>query len=441
MTDFFQNQIASALGSDIPPGPAVQMEGTAHHQSCFAVSDLATASVAVATSELAALLGTTDAILDRRLASLWFAKTIQPVGWEMAPRWDPIAGAYRTNDGWIRLHTNAPLHRKAALSVLDCAPEASAVKAAVATSNATALESAIVAAGGAAAEMRALDDWQAHEQGRAVAKEPLIAWDHTNAEPDAKPLADVRILDLTRILAGPVCTRFLAGFGAQVLRLDPPWWNEPSLEPEVTIGKRRAGLDLSNSEDRKIFENLLAKADVLVTGYRPGALAAKGYDTATRRKIAPNLIEVSLNAFGHTGPWRKRRGFDSLVQMSAGIAHEGMIRIGGDRPHPLPVQALDHATGYFMAAAVLRALRRRNQTGQITSARLSLARTAKLLSGAGTRDIAGDPMQPKDADFDCEIEATDWGTAKRLRFPVRIDGQGPVWTHTAGSLRVDAAKW
>ena len=142
---------------------------------------------------------------------------------------------------------------------------------------------------------------------------------------------------------------------------------------------------LESQAGRETFEALLAQANVLVHGYRLGALAGMGYGPDDLRRIAPHLIDVSLCAYGHTGPWSHRRGFDSLVQMSTGIAHEGMVRAGADRPKPLPVQALDHGTGYLMAAAVLRALRVRNETGRCDSARLSLARTAALLTLQGAR--------------------------------------------------------
>ena len=134
-------------------------------------------------------------------------------------------------------------------------------------------------------------------------------------------------------------------------------------------------------------------------------------------------MDVSLNAYGWTGPWAGRRGFDSLVQMSCGIAAEGMARAGADKPVPLPVQALDHATGYLMAAAVLRALRLRRASGASMSARLSLARTAALLTGAGARALQGAAVTANDADLSPDPEATDWGPARRLAFPVRIDGQ------------------
>jgi crotonobetainyl-CoA:carnitine CoA-transferase CaiB-like acyl-CoA transferase len=186
-------------------------------------------------------------------------------------------------------------------------------------------------------------------------------------------------LDLTRVLAGPVATRFLAGLGAEVLRLDPPGWDEPGVLPDVTLGKRRTRLDLRTRAGRDRFEALLRGADLLVHGYRPGALDGLGWDAAHRQALRPGLVEVSLNAYGWDGPWRDRRGFDSLVQMSCGIAEAGMARLGKEKPFPLPVQALDHACGYIMAAAALISLRRRRETGMGSITRLSLARVARLL--------------------------------------------------------------
>lgn len=441
MAPDFDARIAAALGTDLPPGPRITEFSPACLPACFAVTDLAVAALGAAAQELAALENAGAVTLDRRLTALWFDRTLRPSGWDLPSAWDPVAGDYAAADGWIRLHTNAPHHRAAALGVLDCAPDRKAVAETVAGWPKVALEDAVVAAGGAAASMHDLTEWAAHPQGRAVASEPLIAWQQTGGEAPPLALKGLRVLDLTRVLAGPVATRFLAGFGADVLRIDPPFWSEPGVEPEVTLGKRRAGLDLTRSDDRRSFELLLAGADILVHGYRQGALEGLGYDPATRRRLAPDLIEVSLNAYGWTGPWAGRRGFDSLVQMSSGIAAEGMARAGADRPVPLPVQALDHATGYLMAAAVLRALRRRRATGASFSARLSLARSAAMLTGAGAHDFQGVAVTATDADLSPDPEATGWGPARRLAFPVRIDGQPPHWPIPAGPLRVDPPVW
>lgn len=441
MTNTLTTQIAQALGTDMCAGPSVHVSGDTELPAYFAVSDLATASMCAAASELAALVGARIAQLDRRLASLWFDMTLRPDGWESPSAWDDLAGNYRASDGWIRLHTNAPHHRAAACDVLGYGEEKAAVMDAVSTWSADTLETAIIANGGAAAAMRSMTAWRLHPQGRAVSQEPLIAWDTTEHSAAPVPLDQVKLLDLTRVLAGPVATRFLTGFGAHVLRIDPPWWTEPGVEQEVTVGKRRAALDLTKTADRHTFEDLLSEAHVLVHGYRPGALAHLGYDRNTLNRRAPHLIDVSLNAYGWTGPWSDRRGFDSLVQMSCGIAYEGMRRAQVQHPVPLPVQALDHATGYLMAATVLRALRRRNKRGQITRARLSLARTGCLLMDAGARALKGKTPVKADTDFADQVEQTSWGPARRLRFPIALDGKGPDWRYPAGALGLDPPTW
>ncbi|TMV14625.1 CoA transferase [Arenibacterium halophilum] len=443
MTHSITDQITAALGREDTANVQIAETGEGQLRSCFQVADLAVSSVRAAALELAALTGARQVALDRRLAQLWFDMTLRPKGWDLPSAWDAVAGDYPTSDGWIRLHTNAPHHRAAAMSVLGAAPDRAQVAEAVADWEADNLETAIVGAGGVAAAMRGLSDWASHPQGQAVAAQPLIRWTHTGdgPKPDRQGLEACRVLDLTRVLAGPIATRFLAGFGADVLRIDPPTWDEPGVVPEVTIGKRRAGLDLRRAEDRQVFEALLAKADVLVHGYRPGALDGLGYDAGTRQRLRPGLIDVCLNAYGWDGPWAGRRGFDSLVQMSSGIAAEGMKRARADRPAPLPVQALDHATGYLIAAAVLRALRLRARSGAGWSAHLSLARTATLLTSAGAGDFTGGDLRERGEDLAPDVEQTAWGPARRLRFPVTLEGKGPDWRVPAGHLRVDPAQW
>ena len=440
MTHSYWPQITQALDLDATPFREV---GRGALPSIHAVSDFASATIAAAGTALAALDGkSAEAVsIDRRLASLWFDFTLRPQGWEMPSVWDPIAGNYAAGDGFIRLHTNAPHHRDAALSVLGCAAVPAEVQAAVATWQAEALESAIVAAGGCAAAMRSAEAWQRHPQGRAVGAEPLVRWqDAGGCAPGKASLAGCRVLDLTRVLAGPVATRFLAGFGAQVLRIDPPHWSEPAAEAEVNLGKRCAGLDLHRAEDRQTFERLLASADILLHGYRPGALEGLGYGPEARRALNPGLIDVSLSAYGRSGPWGDRRGFDSLVQMSCGIAAAGMRQAGLDRPLPLPVQALDHGTGYLMAATALRGLARR-AGGQTTRAELSLARTAECLMSATGSLTPQTPITATDADYTDSIEETGWGPAQRMSPPLTVNGQPPIWHLPSGPVRRHPATW
>ena len=429
----------------------VEVRGQGGLSSVFAVSELASAAVGAAALAVADLIaarhGTAPRVeVDRRLASFWFGTSIRPIGWQL-PSSDGIAGDYAAGDGWIRLHTHAPHHQAAALEVLGVPGERARVADAVRRWGAEALETAVVDRGGCAAAMRDLDAWDEHPQGRAVAAEPLLHWETGEAGPPpgwavprARPLTGVKVLDLTRVLAGPVATRFLAGFGAEVLRIDPPHWNEPAVVPDVVLGKRCARLDLHRAGDRGVFEALLAEADVLVHGYRPGALPGLGLDPARRAALRPGLVDVSLDAWGWSGPWQGRRGFDSLVQMSSGIADAGMRRLGRDRPTPLPVQALDHATGYLLAAAAVRGLTERLQTGRGSRARASLARTARLLVGLAAADTA--PLAPETPqDCDPAEEATGWGPALRLRPPCQVAGAAMHWDVAAGPLGAASPRW
>jgi len=421
--------------------------------SVFPVSDLASAAIATAAMSIGELiLATTgkrpSVTVDRRLSSMWFGLSIRPIGWTLPAPWNSIAGDYRARDGWIRLHTNAPHHRAAVERVLGHRLDREATARAVSSWAKTDLEDAIVETGGCAAEMRSIAEWEQHPQGAAVATQALahiVATDRGSvpiwAVRNARPLEGVRVLDLTRVLAGPVATRFLAAYGADVLRLDPPDWDEPSVVPEMTLGKRCARLDLRDRGGGAVFAELLSHAHVLIHGYRPGALDGLGFDAATRRRLSPGLIDVCLNAYGWAGPWSARRGFDSLVQMSAGIADSGMRRLCAEKPSPLPVQALDHATGYLMATAAIRAITRRLKDGSGTEARLSLARTAKLLVEHQT-DTKEAPLAPETEDDQASaVETTDWGQARRIAPPAQVSGVPMRWDQPARNLGSAVARW
>ena len=442
-----------ALGGGPDLLKAVQFAGEGDLASAYPVTDMASATIgaaALALAELAQLRGgkVPEVIVDRRLASFWFGLSIRPVGWKMPAPWDPIAGDYQTTDGWIKLHTNAPHHRIAAEKILGRQADKTAMAKQVLRWKKQELESAIVAEGGCAAEMRMADEWAAHPQGRAIAGEPLAHMESFAAAPlpdrgasPARPLAGLRVLDLTRVLAGPVASRFLAGFGADVLRLDPPDWDEPAIIPEVTPGKRCARLDLKSAKGRATFETLLSQADVLLHGYRADALERMGYGAAARRNLSPGLIDVSLCAYGWSGPWAFRRGFDSLVQMSCGIADAGMRWKQAAQPTPLPVQALDHGTGYLLAAAVIRGVTQRLQGEASIRARLSLARTAKFLTDAGEAETQAPLAAESFFDIASALEGTDWGAAKRLKPPVIIRDIPHFWTLPARALGTASPEW
>jgi crotonobetainyl-CoA:carnitine CoA-transferase CaiB-like acyl-CoA transferase len=442
----------SAIDGNASAADDVVFTGLGGLGSVFPVTDVASAAVATAALAVAELIQTmgcpASVRVDRRLSSMWFSYSIRPMGWSLPAAWDPIAGDYRTRDGWIRLHTNAPHHRAAAERVLAVRGDKETVARIVANWAKADLEAAVVQAGGCAAEMRSTDDWKQHPQGQAVAAEPLahIVETERGTTPTwplltARPLQGVRVLDLTRVLAGPVASRFLAGYGADVLRIDPPGWDEQAVVPEVTLGKRCARLDLHDTGDRTTFETLLGTADVLLHGYRPGALERLGFDSAARHRLSPGLIDVFLDAYGWSGPWAARRGFDSLVQMSAGIAEAGMRRLGAAKPMPLPVQALDHATGYLMAAAAIRGITRRLTEGHGTQARLSLARTAMILIDQQCDETEPQLAPESEADWSSTIEVTEWGVARRVAPPAEVDGAVMSWAHPASSLGSAEPRW
>ena len=430
----------------------VTVVGTATLESPYPVSDFAAATIATTGAALGELLealdfGTHPVVIRRELADAWFGSAVRGVGWSPPDPWDPIAGDYRGADGWIRVHTNAAAHRAAALRVLGVGADRERVADAVNGWDVEDLEAEIVLEGGCAAVMRTVAEWTRHPQGEAVAAEPLVASAQTDLATSTsrwapsleRPLAGLRVLDLTRVLAGPAATRMLAGFGADVLRIDPTGWDEPAVVPEMTLGKRAARLDAHDPAGLGRLTELLAEADVIVHGYRSDALERLGFGDEVRAAARPGLVDVSLDAYGHSGPWAARRGFDSLVQMSSGIADAGMRAAAADRPTPLPVQALDHGTGYLVAAAVLAGLRDRVTDGVGTRARLSLARTALELEAARGLPRAARFAAPLPQSHDSV--ATPWGVATVLPAPLEVAGVRIGWERPPRALGTDAPSW
>lgn len=438
--------------------PAPYVAVTGHDRvlpSAFDVTTFATASVAVAQLAAAELLAartdTTPApvsVSSREACAAFVSEALfTPIGWERPPVWDPIAGDYRTADGWIRLHTNYAYHRAAVERVLPGASDREAVTAAVATWRGDDLESALVGEGGCAAVMHDRAAWLASAPGAAAGREPLTRWKRHPARtlrqiPEAaRPFSGIRVLDLTRVIAGPVCTRFLAAYGAEVLRIDPPGFVEvPALLPETTTGKRCTALDLTSPADRVVFEYLISGADVIVHGLRPDALAGLGYDPKALRALNPALITARLDAYGWDGPWQSRRGFDSLVQMSCGIASAGAQAAGSDRPTPLPAQALDHGTGYLLAAAIGHALVELLHDSTSADISCSLVGTSNVLTSLPDPEgING--IHPTWGEDDTAPDNTVWGPARRAPLPGRINGIGHDWRIQAGPLGRAIAKW
>jgi len=337
--------------------------------------------------------------------------------------WGPASGYFRAGDGrWIQLHCNFPHHRDRALAVLRCEGTREAVIAAVEGWKAAELEEALVNARMCAGLLRTPEEWQAHPQALALAMLlPLEIIRIGEAPPEPlpegpRPLSGIRALDLTHVIAGPVCGRTLAEHGAEVLRVTAPGW--PSMErlvQDMGRGKLSTYLDLHKDADAERLRALAREADVFSQGYRPGTLAAHGFAPQDLARLRPGIIYVSLSAFGHEGPWRDRRGFDSIVQTVSGIAAEGGRVRGLDEPRPLPCQALDHASGYLLAFGAMVALARRATQGGSWLVRLSLAQTGRWLDRLGrVNGLALDDLRADAVEDLMEETDTPWGRMKAV---------------------------
>jgi crotonobetainyl-CoA:carnitine CoA-transferase CaiB-like acyl-CoA transferase len=370
----------------------------------------------------------------------------------------PLSRFWPAADGYVRTHGNYPHHLTRLLSALrltepaDPAGLVPAVGRRIAAMPAEEVAELVTTAGGLAVAVRTPSGWAAHPQGRAVAGLPLLTLTREVTAtprplppvPDGLPAAGIRVLDLTRVIAGPVGTRSLALLGADVLRVDSPGLPEMQAQHlDTGFGKRSTLLDLDHPGDRRVFEELLAGADVLVTGYRPAALDRYGLSPQAVWQWYPGVVVAQLSAWGPAGPWRERRGFDSLVQAASGIAAiEGGA---GGQPGALGAQALDHGTGYLLAAAVLRALTMRARQGGGWLARVSLAQTAWwLVNGGLTGDGAesGDRAAPAGdtARHLAEVDAV----PGRLRYalpPVTLPGGPGTWAHPPTPWGSDPPAW
>ncbi len=424
------------------------------------VGAAALAAVGVAVSELWALrtgrrlpIGVDTR---RATASLRSGHYLQLDGAAMPTDRNTIMGVYPARDGrWSYLHCNFPNHRAAALDVLGVPEDREAVRRAVAGWDALALEEAIIAAKGAGGMVRSMEEWARHPQAAAIASLPLleivkIGDSAPEALPDGdRPLSGVRVLDLTRVLAGPTGARTLAEHGADVLKITAA--HLPNLgyqEYDTGHGKLSAYLDLREPKDVETLRGLVREADVFSQGYRPGTLAARGFSPETLAGLRPGIVVVSLCAFGHMGPWASRRGFDTVVQTVSGITQRQGHLFPGAAPGPqfYPASAIDYITGYLMAFGALAALARRAREGGTWLVRISLAQTGRFIVGRG--EIPESRLQNVPKEFSPE-EIARWSTtcdtpAGRLRHlaPVVQLSETPArWTRPSVPLGYHEPAW
>src|SRR3984893_2722632 len=367
------------------------------------------------------------------------------------PAWDAIAGIYKTRDArFVRLHTNFPHHRDAVCKILDCKPERDAVQAALMQWDAEAFETAAYAGGGVVAMMRSHEEWAASPHARALAGLPLLSIEKIGeAAPKPwpqgdRPLAGLRVLDLSRVIAGPVAGRTLAVHGADVLLISGP--DLPAI-PWLTIdtgrGKLTSFVELKSEPGRQVLRGLLADVDIFSQGYRPRAIASLGFSPQDAAKINPGIVYVSLSAYGDAGPWSERRGFDSLVQTSTGFNHAEGRAAGIDGPKELPAQMLDHATGYLMAFGAMLAKARQAHEGGSWHVRVSLAQTGRWLWNLGrvadgfkTEDLKGDAVAPF-----VEEAASGFGPLRAVSHSAVMSKAAAFWARPAMPLGSHPPQW
>ncbi|HIN72097.1 MAG TPA: CoA transferase, partial [Dehalococcoidia bacterium] len=389
-------------------------------------------------------------------ASLRSGHYMQMDGAPVSSDRNPMMGVYPAMNGrWSYLHCNFPNHRAAALSVLGVEEDREAMARAVAKWDALELEEAIIAANGAGGMVRTMAEWAQHPQGVAVASLPLLEIVKIGDSPSEKlpdgdrPLSGIRVLDLTRVLAGPTCARTLAEHGADVLKVTGA--HLPSIghqEYDTGHGKLSTHLDLREPDDLEIMRGLVREADVFSQGYRPGTLAKRGLSPEALAEIRPGIVYVSLSAFSHVGPWASRRGFDTVVQTVSGITNRQGELFIGDSPGPqfYPVSAIDYLTGYLMAFGALVALARRTTEGGSWLVRVSLAQIGRWLVERGQtpetklHDIP-EQFTPEELKRWSMTSDTPMGKLGHLGPVVRLSETPPHWSRTSVPLGYNEPVW
>jgi crotonobetainyl-CoA:carnitine CoA-transferase CaiB-like acyl-CoA transferase len=447
------------IGQDAEALSQIDLPGTEPAlPSSFAVGTAAQVSIAAAALAVAELwrLRTGErqhVCVPMRDAAIEFrSERYLRIDGEPAPElWDKIAGTYRCGDGrWVRLHTNFPHHRDGVLALLRCEHDRAAVERAVQGWHAEAFETAAAEAGLVVTAMRSFEEWDAHSQGQALARLPVLSIEKIadapaeRLPPSKRPLGGVRVLDLTRVIAGPVCGRCLAAHGAEVMLITAP--HLPFMLPLVIDGGRgklSAQLDLREEPARERLRQLIRGADIFVQGYRPGALRALEFGPEDVARLRPGIVYVSLSAYGHAGPWAERRGFDSLVQTASGFNAAEAEAAGSDRPKPLPAQALDHASGYLMAFGAMTALARRAREGGSWHVRVSLAQTGRWIRQLGR--VEGGLGYP-DPGFEAvrdrlEDSASGFGRLTVVRHAAQLSVTPAQWSRPSVPLATHEPAW
>jgi crotonobetainyl-CoA:carnitine CoA-transferase CaiB-like acyl-CoA transferase len=394
--------------------------------------------------------------LRQAVASLRSGHYLQVNGEAVRTDRNPVMGVYPAKNGrWSYIHANFPNHRAAAMSVLGVPEEREAVRQAVAKWDALELEEAILAAKGAGGMVRSMAEWAKHPQSAAIASLPLmeilkIGDSPPEPLPEAeRPLSSIRVLDLTRVLAGPTSARTLAEHGADVMKITAA--HLPNIgyqEYDTGHGKLQAHLDLRQPQDVETLRGLVREADIFTQGYRPGTLGNRGLSPEALSQLRPGLVYVSMCAFSHVGPWASRRGFDTVVQTVSGITTRQAELFPGANPGPqfYPVSAIDYLTGYLMAFGAMVALARRAREGGSWLVRTSLAQIGRWLVDRGEvpesalSDVDKELYPAEIARLSIESD-TPVGRLRHLGPTVRLSETPPYWARPSAPLGHHQPVW
>ncbi|WP_371262108.1 CoA transferase [Rhizobacter sp. Root404] len=372
--------------------------------------------------------------------------------------WDKLSGLYRCKPGgsctWARVHANFAHHRDGFLRLIGLPEgeltERDAVEGALQGWQAEKLEQAAAERGLVVAAARTFKQWDEHAQGRAVAASPLFSLEKIGEAPprelpplsaDQTPLQGLRVLELTRIIAGPVAGRALAAYGAEVMLVNSPNLPNVGAIVETSRGKLSALVDLRKPEGKAALQDLVSGAHVFIQGYRPGGIDSLGFAPHDLARLSPGIVYVDLSAYGHDGPWADRRGFDSLVQTATGFNLAEAQAAGAETPRALPMQILDHATGLLMAYAAQCAILRQQREGGSWQVRLSLAHTSAWLRSLGRVPNGLQATKPTGIEDLLEKVDTGFGRLVAVRHAAKFEMTPVMWLRPSMPPGSSPARW
>ncbi|WP_222105854.1 CoA transferase [Paraburkholderia sp. BCC1886] len=360
---------------------------------------------------------------------------------------------WQAADGrWVLPHTNLPHLERRVLDVLDSRSTVDSVRAGVACWNSDALEDAIAAANACAGKVRTPEEWLAHPHGAYLASRPVVEITRiADGEPEPlppgdRPLAGIRVLDHTRILAGPTAALGMAEHGADVLMVTASHLPQvPSFVRDTSHGKRSCFLDMDRSADAARLRELVREADVVIDGYRPNRLAAHGFGFDELVGLRPGLIHVSVNCYGSGGPFAERAGWDQVAQAVTGMCHTQGLATGAGTPRLTPVFTCDFLTGFLATFGAMVALARRAREGGSYRVQVSLCQSAMLLQRQGLLDDFRDaPGRLTPAEFDALAVCDDdtvYGDLKTLGPVLQMSETPCAWSGTTPELGSGKAEW